>query len=327
MDGQHSAPTTSSTTSTPLSTTSLSSSDHPRILAAIPCYNEEIAIGSVVLRAKKHVTEVLVVDDGSTDVTASVAKSAGAIVILHTGNKGKAAAVLSAVQYTQNHLYDILVLLDGDGQHNPDEIPSIVAPILAGNADLVIGSRFLQQISGKNGVPTYRRIGQKTLDAATNANSSFKTTDSQSGFRALSKKAFSAVDFTSDDYNIESDMISHMAEKGLVIAEVPITAIYSPSNGYKKNPLVHGIDIFGHIIGIISYRRPLLSFGIPGFFLTVIGLAGELYTFSEYFAKGSFHYVIFIVGLVGIILGLLLVTSALILNSLVLIVKSQKEKF
>jgi glycosyltransferase involved in cell wall biosynthesis len=129
------------------------------IIVAIPCLNEEVAIGSVVLRAKKYADSVVVIDDGSNDSTAEIAKLAGAHVIKHENNQGKGAAIRDAFDYAKLHGAEILVLIDGDRQHNTDDIPGLVMPILSGEADMVNGSRFLV----KNGhrVPAYRGWARK----------------------------------------------------------------------------------------------------------------------------------------------------------------------
>jgi len=129
-----------------LSSKALNLGDHtnkPFVVVAIPAFNEEIAIGSVVLRSLKYADKVIVVNDGSKDRTAEIAKMAGADVIEHTTNGGKGAAIKDAFDYAKFVNADILVLIDGDGQHNPDEIPVLLAPILKGEADFVNGSRFI----------------------------------------------------------------------------------------------------------------------------------------------------------------------------------------
>jgi len=290
-------------------------------IAIIPAYNEELSIGSVVLQTKHFVNYVIVVDDGSTDNTSFIAEAAGAEVIRISQNSGKAAAMMKGFERARELNPAIVVMLDGDGQHNPAEIPHLIKPVFAGKADMVIGSRFL--IQGNN-IPRYRKLGQKTLDVATQMSSGYPSTDSQSGFRAISRKGLRCLDFISEGYNIESDMITHFLQKGLVISEVPITVKYDVQNGHKKNALSHGYEVLSHLVGLLGYRRPLITFGVPGAVLTMIGIVTSLYTMTALYTGGVFHSVMFIGGITSLILGLLLVTSGLILNSLVQIVKKEE---
>ena len=300
-------------------------STHPapppvELAAVIPAYNEGLVIGSVVLQAKQHVDRVIVVDDGSTDRTAEIARLAGAEVIRMPENGGKASALMAGFSRARALGYAAVVTLDGDGQHDPAEIPVVAAPVLAGEADLVIGSRFLDI---KADIPKYRVAGQKVLNGFTNLSTDggFSTTDSQSGFRALSRRALENLNFSSEGYNIESDMIAHFASLGLAMTEVPISVTYDVPHKHKKNPVSHGFGVLARIVGLIGYKRPLLSFGIPGGLLTLLGLGAEIFTFSRYYHAGDFHYIVFTGGFAALILGLMLVTSGLILNSLVMITK------
>ncbi len=288
------------------------------VVAVIPAYNEEIAIGSVVLKTKKYADKVIVVDDGSIDKTAELAELAGAEVVKLDRNYGKAYALMKGFERARELNCSATVVLDGDGQHDPDEIPLVVAPVLNGEADLVIGSRFLNR---NHKIPKYRILGQKTLDIFTNLGSNYKTTDSQSGFRALSKKALESLDFESSGYSIESDMIAHFSSKGLIIKEVPISVRYNVPNKHKKNPLAHGLSVLNDIVGLIGYRRPLLSFGLTGFILTVIGLAFGFWAFSTYYITNKLPYGPSIASALFLILGLLMIVSGLILNSLMQIMK------
>ncbi len=292
-----------------------------KIVAVIPAYNEELTIGTVVLATRQHVDHVIVVDDGSTDRTARIATLAGAEVLANPVNLGKAQAVLKGFARARHYNPLAVVMLDADGQHNPAEIPGLAKPVLSGRADMVIGSRFL---NGKNRIPKYRILGQKALDLATRVGSGFPCTDSQSGFRVLGRRALANLDFSSEGYNIESDMLSHFTGRGLTITEVPIGVTYAVANGHKKHPLSHGIDVLSHIVGIIGYRRPLVTFGIPGTVLTILGAVMSVYTVTELYAGGSFHSVMFVSGITLLILGLLLVTTGLILNSLVQVVRMGK---
>lgn len=290
---------------------------HKKVLAAVPCYNEEVSIGSVVLKARDNAAEVLVVDDGSADCTARVAGEAGATVISHQTNLGKAAGVRSAIDYALQHHFDVLVLLDGDGQHDPDEIPTVTAPILKGDADLVIGSRFIDM---NGSVPSYRRVGQRVLNAVTNSRSRFKSTDSQSGFRALSQRAMKEYDIVSDGYAVESDMISRLSTGESVIREVPISAIYDVPFKHKKNPVSHGYDIIARIIGDIGSSRPLLLFGVSGFSLGLVGIGFGFWAFTTYYVTNKLPFGPTVASGILLVLGMLLIVAGFILNSLAFVV-------
>jgi len=292
------------------------------VFAVIPAYKEELVIGTLVLKAKQIVEKVIVVDDGSQDRTAEVAAYAGAEVIRLNHNTGKAYALLLGLRAARDMGCKVAVTFDGDGQHKTREIPAVVRPALEGKADLVIGSRFLDQA---NNVPAYRRMGQKTLDVFTQIGSGHKCTDTQSGFRAFSRKALDNLDFTSSGYNVESDMIAHFAERGLVMAEVPISVRYEVPNKHKMNPVAHGLSVLAGIINLISYRRPLIAFGVPGFVMIVAGLILEIWVFAEMYATNTFHYILAIGSAFILILGMLLIIAGLILNALVLILKEEKK--
>jgi glycosyltransferase involved in cell wall biosynthesis len=238
-------------------------------------------------------------------------------------NMGKAHAMCAVLKRARELGCTAAVTLDGDGQHSTREIRQVVTPVLEGKADLVIGSRFL---STTNGVPFYRRIGQKTLDVFTEIGSGQKCTDTQSGFRAFSRRALDNLNFSSTGYNIESDMITHFASRGLTILEVPTTVRYEVPHKHKKNSVTHGLGVLASIINIISYRRPLLMFGIPGFVLIVGGMISEIWVFAELYATDTFHYVLAIGSAFILVLGMLLVIAGLILNVLVMILKEERRE-
>ena len=207
-----------------------------KAIAAIPCYNEGLAIGSVVLKARRHVDEVLVVDDGSTDDTAAVAKAAGAVVVAHEENTGKGRAVKNALRYAVEHGFDALVLLDGDGQHDPNEIPQLLVPLTNDAADIGIGFRSFGQM------PAYRRVGRAVLDHATGG----PVRDSQCGFRALNRRAIELLAGTlvKDNFAIESEMVRTAHEQQLRLADVQINCKCGDFDTSTKNPWRHG---FGNI--------------------------------------------------------------------------------
>ncbi|MDL2246251.1 glycosyltransferase family 2 protein [Methanobrevibacter sp. OttesenSCG-928-K11] len=208
-------------------------------IAIIPAYNEEVAIGSIVLRSLKYVDDVLIVDDGSQDKTNEIAKLAGAETITHVENLGKGMGLKSGFQAIGDK-YDIIVTIDGDGQHNPDEIPNIIKPIIENGADFVNGSRYMN--GPEENTPAYRRVGQQVLDTATNISAGIKITDSQSGFRAFSKEAIKCFRFKDTGFGIESEMLADAADNNLKIVEIPITVRYDV-DGSTKNPITHGVGV------------------------------------------------------------------------------------
>ena len=212
-------------------------------VAIIPAYNEEVALGSIILRTLQYVDEVIIVNDGSDDKTVDVAKLAGAEIINHATNLGKGEALKSGFSAIGDA--DVVVTIDADGQHNPDEIPSLIKPIIEDGADLVNGSRYMN--GPEDNTPAYRRVGQQVLDNATNISAGIKVTDSQSGFRAFSPAACKVFRFYDTGFGIESEMLVDVAEAGLKIVEVPITVRYDV-DGSTKNPVTHGVGVLLKII-------------------------------------------------------------------------------
>jgi len=292
------------------------------LYAVLPAYNEELVIGSVVLRTRQFVDRVIVVDDGSSDRTAEVAKLAGADVIRLDHNTGKAYALILGLRHARNTGCTVAVMLDADGQHDPSEIQRVAGLVSIGKADLVIGSRFLYK---NRGIPPYRQFGQKTLDLFTNIGSKTKITDSQSGFRALSCQALDNLDFRSDGYNVESDMIAHFSAMGLPIMEVPISVNYDVPNKHKKHPLTHGMGVLTRLINLIAYKRPLLLFGILGASFVIIGLLTGYSAFSEYAATSKFPFAMSMVSALCLIMGMLMVIAGLLLNTLLMIMKEPRK--
>jgi glycosyltransferase involved in cell wall biosynthesis len=241
-------------------------------VALIPAYNEERFIGSLVLAARAYVDQVVVIDDGSGDCTVEIAKLAGAIVVKHQANQGKAAAVNTGFAYIRRLDPAAVVMLDGDGQHSADDIPVVLAPVVQGVADIVVGSRFLEV---KSAIPIYRQVGQHGLTLATNLASGVRVSDSQSGYRAFSARALDELSFGQGGFSIESEMQFQAREHQLRIIEVPIKVIYAERA--KRNPVRHGMQVINGIMRLVGQVRPLLYFGVAGLLLFCIGAALGLY--------------------------------------------------
>jgi glycosyltransferase involved in cell wall biosynthesis len=292
------------------------------LYAVLPAFNEELVIGTVVLRTRQYVDRVIVVDDGSSDRTAEVAKLAGADVIRLDHNTGKAYALLLGLRHARNTGCTVAVMLDADGQHDPSEIQRVAGLVSIGKADLVIGSRFLYK---NRGIPPYRQFGQKTLDIFTNIGSKASVTDSQSGFRALSCQALDNLDFKSDGYNVESDMIAHFSAIGLPIMEVPITVNYDVPHKHKKHPLSHGFGVLSRLIELITRKRPLLMFGLPGFIFVILGILTAYQAFSEYYVTSKFSFTMSMASILFLVVGMFLCIAGLLLNTLIGIVQEQQH--
>jgi len=220
-----------------------------KILAVIPCLNEGQFISDIVTRALKYADRVIVIDDGSTDNTAEAAEKAGAKVIKHGVRRGAGAATRSAFEAAKEYEADILVTLDGDGQHNPDEITQVLAPILNGEADLVIGSRFLQRDLIK--APRYRKFGIDVITWLYNFGSKVKVSDSQSCFRAHSRRLIEAVEITEDGFGFSVQVLIQARRKNFVIREVPVSCIYH-LHGSSLNPVAHGLGVAWGVIKLRS---------------------------------------------------------------------------
>ncbi|MBO7718821.1 MAG: glycosyltransferase family 2 protein [Methanosphaera sp.] len=274
------------------------------VAVILPAYNEEVAIGSMVILSLEYADEVIVVDDGSTDRTAKISELAGATVLQHPSNKGKGVALKTGFDYASK--YDIIVTIDADGQHNPSEIPGIIKPIVDDIADIVNGSRYLN--GHDNNTPTYRRVGQTVLDTATNLAAGVKLTDSQSGFRAFSSESIKYFEFNPDGFGIESDMLIEASQNNLRIVEVPISVRYDVQTT-RENPVIQGLSVLMRILEIMRFNRPLYFYGIGGsiilFFgiLIVSSLKMSIFEFNIYYQ--AIGWAIIAIGIILILSGIM----------------------
>ncbi len=282
----------------------------PKIIVGMPAYNEERYVASVVLLARQYADEVIVLDDGSIDRTSKVAKLAGATVIRHNENKGYGAAAQTIMTEARKREADVLVFIDADAQHNPEEIPFLVNAISEGS-DIAIGSRRM----GKNPIPRYRRVGQKILSYFGNVLSGEKLTDTESGFRAFSRKALAEITLKEQGMAACAEAISVASAKGLKITEIPVSVIYT-KDGSTFNPVRHGAGVLNRVMVMISERRPLLFFGFFGGVCILLGVIAGVSVVKVLFSHQTLQTGTALVTMLLITVGVLSIFVGIILNVL-----------
>ena len=238
-----------------------------KIVIVIPAHNEASSIANVVKQALTYTELVIVVDDGSTDSTAKIAKHKGAIVQRHEKNKGKAAALNTGFQKARGFSPDAVVAIDADGQHLPGDIFKVLAPIVRDKADMVVGSRYLQNTSN---VSLSRKWGHRALKLITRFLSGIAVDDSQCGYRSFSPKALNVMHFRSDGFSVESEMQFLAGKHCLRVKDVSITIQYPHKP--KRSAEKQGLSVLLGDLKLTMHYRPLLFFGLPGLILFGTGV-------------------------------------------------------
>ena len=292
------------------------------VLVAIPAYNEASTIGDVVERAREHADAVLVVDDGSDDDTADSAAIAGALVSKHRQNRGYGAALKTAFTTAQRLDAAHLVVLDGDGQHDPSDVPRLVETQRETAAALVIGSRFVEDAASD--VPLYRRVGLVTINFLTNLSmgvvrASSRVNDTQSGFRAYDRAAIAtlAEDASIGDWmSASTDILYHAHQYDYDIAEVPIEVSYDVENPSTHAPVSHGMTLVRNILKTIERERPLTALAVPGFSLTFGGFGFGYWATVNYIQSGTFPFGLALMAVFLTLIGIFACFTAIVLHSL-----------
>ena len=291
-----------------------------KVIIGIPAFNEEKNIGAIVAKLKIKYDHVIVCDDGSSDMTETIASSLGAIVVKHSKNLGYGAAIKTIFNESKKIDGDVLVTFDADGQHQISEIDSVLKPLFENKADIVIGSRFLG--TTKN-LPKYRKFGIKTITGLTNTMTGTNLSDAQSGFRAYSKNVLNEISPTDSGMGISTEILIKSSNKNMKITEVPITISYE-NNSHSQEPISHGASVIVSTIKHVAMERPLLYYGVTGLFFLIVGLIFGGWTIQIYSETGSVTTNIALVGIGGVILGTILLITATILYSIANVVREKK---
>jgi len=245
-----------------------------KLFVVMPSFNEEECIGKVISKVKKYVNNIIVVDDGSSDKTGETAKNKGCYVLTFVVNRGVGAATSAGIEFALKKGADIIVTLDADGQHMPREVPRIVEPILSNIADVVIGSRMIGGRSTRT-MPWHRRAGVKIITKLVNNTTKHGIKDSQSGFRAYSRKSLDALTIHENGMGVSTEILMNAKKHGLRICEVSSRCNYHGTLAQTStyNPVRHGLAVVSSIIKLVVEEKPLRALGIPGTLFLVVGIA------------------------------------------------------
>jgi len=292
-----------------------------RIIIGIPAFNEGKNIASILLKLKKISKDIIVCNDGSTDLTGNIAEELGANVIHHKKNLGYGAGIRSIFLKAQEMNADILITFDADGQHRIEDIDSVLKPMINNEADMIIGSRFLDK---NNEIPKYREIGIKAITSITNSSIGKKLSDSQSGFRGYNKKILDSIVPSDSGMGVSTEILIKAAKKKFRIIEVPIVVSYEGETS-THNPVSHGASVILSTMKFTSIERPLTFYGIPGITLFSIGLFFMVWTLQIFSETRQIITNITLIGTGSIMVGILLLMTGIILYTIVNVVREKRN--
>jgi glycosyltransferase involved in cell wall biosynthesis len=297
-------------------------SKRPRVVVGIPAFDEESHIAQVIVAAKPFADEIIVCDDGSSDLTGEISRELGAVVVRHDKNIGYGAALESIFDKALMDGADILVTLDSDGQHDPRSIPRLLFPIESDEADIVIGSRYIQE---GGSVPKYRTAGIKAISAVSGVLAYPNLTDAQSGFRAYSRSAAKAVAPAELGMGASVEILSKANEAHLRIVEVPIEVKYMQDSS-THNPVYHGMDVILSGVKHASIRHPLMLYGMPGLVLLAVAAGFWWWTISLYQLEHKVITNVALAAIAGTVVGLLLLAVGVILWVIITVIREGRSR-
>lgn len=214
-----------------------------RVIAVIPAYNEDKYLGKVIDLTKKYVDNIIVIDDGSKDRTFDIAKESGAIVLKHIINLGLGSSLKTGCEGALLLGADIIITLDGDGQHDPNDIPKLLNKLFETNSDIILGERHFD-----GEMPFVKRIGNIILSGFSKYIFGINLKDTQTGFRVFTSEAYKKIKWDSNDYAAVSEMIINAKRNKLSYSSEIIKTIYN--DNYKGTTFIDGLKIANKIVGL-----------------------------------------------------------------------------
>lgn len=290
----------------------------PFVVVGVPAFNVEKTISRVVLEAQKYADAVVVCDDGSSDLTGVIAERLGANVVRHEQNLGYGAAIQSLFKHARELGADVLVTLDADGQHDPSEVPNVVKPIANGVADVVVGSRLVDERSAY-AMPWYRRAGVKFLTKLANNGVAHGVKDAQSGFRAYSRKSLENLVLFEDGMGVSAEILINARKQRLKICEVSSSCSYNNGDGVRTsthNPVRHFVDVVMSIVRLVVEERPLTVLGIPGVLCLVGGVLFGVWMLQIYAVEHHIVTNIALASIAFILIGFFAISTAITLYAI-----------
>jgi glycosyltransferase involved in cell wall biosynthesis len=280
----------------------------PRVVACIPTYRMEEQIAKVIVGSQIYADQVIVCDDGSDDMTYNIAESLGVIVVKHEQSRGYKATLKTLFRNALKSGADFIVTIDGDGQYDPSEMPTLLERLIVGDVDVVIGSRFIKKESPE--------------ENSTNTGTSNppQLTDVNSGFRAFTPKAIETLHLIDEGVEYSSDLLRDAHAIGLMVTEVPI-GVRHPKEHTADLPKVKGKKEISDSLRELLVKHPLFIFGLPGIIAILVGKAGVAYIIWRFFNNIAVTTTVIVLSVGSLTIGILLVATSII----IWIMKAQKN--
>lgn len=301
----------------------------PEVIVSIPVYNEADTIRDVVTECLQYTDQVVVVDDGSSDGTPDIASEAGATVIRHRTNKGYGGALKTGFQEAYRRSATSLVVLDGDGQHDPSDIPEMVETLQSERLDIVVGNRFGDSVDTE--IPVYRLLGLKIVNGLTNLSLGIVRgeewiRDTQSGFRVYGERAIETLArdaSLSDGMAASTDILYHVHSKNYAIGQVGTEIDYGVDEASSRQPVAHGLVLVSNILKKVESQRPMTLLGIPGLGVVLLGFLIGMGALSNFYATETLPLFPTLFSATLILVGTVACFTSVILHSMnVLLQKS-----